>query len=76
MFPNSAKERLLNRTSALTAFGAAIAMGLAALGSAPPAISQEKKPNILVIMGDDRNVPGRPRHHSCTELPATLLWIR
>ena len=39
-----------NRAGGLTA--ALLAAGLAAL-SAAPAVAQEKKPNVLVIMGDD-----------------------
>ena len=36
-----------------TALAAVLAVGLAAVGMAAPAVAQEKKPNILVIMGDD-----------------------
>ena len=43
----------LNQTSALTALAAVLALGFAAVGTAVPADAQEKKPNILVIMGDD-----------------------
>ena len=44
------------RTKARFAGGlgaAAFAVGLAAVGIAAPAAAQEKKPNILFIMGDD-----------------------
>jgi arylsulfatase len=34
-------------------WAAAVAVGLAVVGSAAPAAAQEKKPNILFIMGDD-----------------------
>ena len=43
----------LNQTSAITALAAVLALGFAAVGTAVPADAQEKKPNILVIMGDD-----------------------
>ena len=52
----------LKQTSAFTALAAVLAVGLAAVGTAPLAVAQEKmttpapaekKPNILVIMGDD-----------------------
>ena len=52
----------LNRFSSSTALAALLAVGLAAVGTAAPAVAQEKmttpapaekKPNILVIMGDD-----------------------
>ena len=43
----------LNQTSAITALAAVLALGFAAVGTAVPAVAQEKKPNILVIMGDD-----------------------
>ena len=42
-----------SRTSALTALAALLAVGMAAVVTAAPAVAQEKKPNILVIMGDD-----------------------
>ena len=52
----------LKQTSAITALAALLAVGLAAVGTAALAVAQEKmttpapaekKPNILVIMGDD-----------------------
>jgi arylsulfatase A-like enzyme len=43
----------LNRISAPTALAALLAVGLAAVVTAAPVVAQEKKPNILVIMGDD-----------------------
>ena len=43
----------LNRTSAPTALAALLAVGMAAVVTAAPAAAQEKKPNILFIMGDD-----------------------
>ena len=43
----------LNQTSAITALAAVLALGFAAVGTAVPADAQDKKPNILVIMGDD-----------------------
>jgi arylsulfatase A-like enzyme len=42
----------LNRNVAMTALAAVLIIGLAA-GPVTPALAQEKKPNILVIMGDD-----------------------
>jgi arylsulfatase A-like enzyme len=42
----------LNRNVAMTALAAVLTIGLAA-GPVTPALAQEKKPNILVIMGDD-----------------------
>ena len=42
-----------SRTIAPTALAALLSLGLAAVGSAAPAVAQEKKPNILFIMGDD-----------------------
>ena len=42
-----------SRTSAPTALAALLAVGMAAVVTAAPAVAQEKKPNILVIMGDD-----------------------
>ena len=38
---------------ASTIIAVAFAIGLSAVGLVPPAVAQEKKPNILVIMGDD-----------------------
>jgi arylsulfatase len=43
----------LNRISAPTALAALLAVGMAAVVTAAPVVAQEKKPNILVIMGDD-----------------------
>ena len=42
-----------SRISAPTALAALLAVGMAAVVMAAPAVAQEKKPNILVIMGDD-----------------------
>ena len=42
-----------SRTSGPTALAALLAVGMAAVVTAAPAVAQEKKPNILVIMGDD-----------------------
>ena len=42
-----------SRTSAPTALAALLAVGMAAVVTATPAAAQEKKPNILFIMGDD-----------------------
>jgi hypothetical protein len=42
-----------SRTSAPTALAALLAVGMAAVMTAAPAVAQEKKPNILFIMGDD-----------------------
>ena len=41
------------RTIAPTALAAFLAVGMAAVVTAAPAVAQEKKPNILFIMGDD-----------------------
>ena len=38
---------------ASTIIAVAFAIGLSAVGLAAPAVAQEKKPNILVIMGDE-----------------------
>jgi arylsulfatase len=43
----------ISSAGAATALAAAIAVGLAAGGVVAPATAQDKKPNILVIMGDD-----------------------
>ena len=43
----------LNRTGAPIALAALLAVGMAAAVTAAPAVAQEKKPNILFIMGDD-----------------------
>ena len=42
-----------SRISAPIALAALLAVGMAAVVMAAPAVAQEKKPNILVIMGDD-----------------------
>jgi arylsulfatase len=42
-----------NRMGATAALAAVLAFGYAAIGTIAPAVAQEKKPNILVIMGDD-----------------------
>ena len=46
-------SRTKSERARLTALAAVLAVGLAAVGTAAPAVAQEKKPNILVIMGDD-----------------------
>ena len=43
----------LNRTGAPIALAALLAVGMAAAVTAAPAVAQEKKPNLLFIMGDD-----------------------
>jgi hypothetical protein len=43
----------MTRSVAARLLMAVLAVGLAAVGSAAPASSQETKPNILFIMGDD-----------------------
>ena len=48
----SSRTKLI-RTSAPTALAALLAVGMAAVVTAAPAVAQEKKPNILFIMGDD-----------------------
>ena len=47
---SSSVKRSNRRTIALAAL---LAVGMAAVVTAAPAVAQEKKPNILVIMGDD-----------------------
>ena len=47
---SSSVQRSNRRTIALAAL---LAVGMAAVVTAAPAVAQEKKPNILVIMGDD-----------------------
>jgi arylsulfatase A-like enzyme len=42
-----------NCTSVTAALAAVLAVGFTAIGMIAPAVAQEKKPNILVIMGDD-----------------------
>ena len=42
-----------HHAAAITAIALVLTVGLAAVGSAAPAAAQEKKPNILFIMGDD-----------------------
>jgi arylsulfatase len=36
-----------------TALAAAVSLGLASLSFAPPAVAQDKKPNIVMLMMDD-----------------------
>ena len=48
--PNRTKR---NHGGAVAALVAILTIGLAAFGSAAPAAAQDKKPNILFIMGDD-----------------------
>jgi hypothetical protein len=43
----------LNQAGARTALAVVLTLGFAAMGAAAPAVAQEKKPNIIVIMGDD-----------------------
>ena len=43
----------LRRAGAIAVIAAVLSIGLTALGTAAPAAAQEKKPNILFIMGDD-----------------------
>src|SRR5512132_1803961 len=47
------RRRKVQSITALLAGATAFAIGLAVVGSAAPAFAQEKKPNILFIMGDD-----------------------
>jgi arylsulfatase A-like enzyme len=42
-----------NQSGAMTALSVVLTLGFAAMGAAVPAVAQEKKPNILFIMGDD-----------------------
>ena len=51
-----AEDQQTNRTHrlhTLPALVAGLTIGLAAVVTAAPAVAQEKKPNILFIMGDD-----------------------
>ena len=50
---NRSNGTKFNRAAALTALAALLAVGMAAVVTAAPAVAQEKKPNILFIMGDD-----------------------
>ena len=50
---------------AIAVITALIAVGIAAPATVAPAVAQEKKPNILFIMGDDigwMQPSGRPHH--------------
>src|SRR5262249_16418543 len=51
--PSSEKQSNRNHASATTAVAAVLALGFIAVGTTAPAVAQEKKPNILAIMGDD-----------------------
>jgi arylsulfatase len=46
-------SRTKSGASPIAAVALVLAVGLSAVGLADPAVAQEKKPNILVIMGDD-----------------------
>ena len=50
---NRSNGTKFNRAAALTALAALLAVGMAAVVTAAPAVAQEKKPNILFIIGDD-----------------------
>jgi arylsulfatase len=43
----------LNLVGAMTALVAVLTLAIAAVETAAPAVAQEKKPNIIFIMGDD-----------------------
>ena len=53
----STGERLgrtkLNRAGVMTALAVVVTLGVAAAGTATPTVAQERKPNILIIWGDD-----------------------
>ena len=51
--PEEQASRAKPRSGATAVLAAILTVGLAAVGSAVPAAAQEKKPNILFIMGDD-----------------------
>src|SRR5262245_55195516 len=54
---SSTEERLCRRrfilTGVTTAMPVVVALGFAALGTSTPTVAQEKKPNIVIIWGDD-----------------------
>ena len=52
IIPTSLRNKFGHATTIAVA-GLVLTVGLAAVGLADPAVAQEKKPNILVIMGDD-----------------------
>ena len=52
IMPTSLRSKFGHATTIAVA-GLVLIVGLAAIGLADPAVAQEKKPNILVIMGDD-----------------------
>ena len=52
MMPTSLRTKFGDVTTIAVA-GLVLIVGLATVGSAAPAVAQEKKPNILFIMGDD-----------------------
>jgi hypothetical protein len=43
----------LNQAGAMTALAVVLAVGFAPVGTVVPAVAQEKKPNIVIIWGDD-----------------------
>jgi arylsulfatase A-like enzyme len=53
----STEERLsrtkLNQVGVMTSLAVVITLGFAAVGAATPTVAQEKKPNIVIIWGDD-----------------------
>ena len=51
--PEEQASRAKPRSGAIAALVAVLTIGLATIGLAAPAAAQEKKPNILFIMGDD-----------------------
>jgi arylsulfatase len=52
IIPTSLRSKFGHATT-IAAAGLVLIVGLAAIDSATPAAAQEKKPNILFIMGDD-----------------------
>src|SRR5262249_16901222 len=51
--PSSEKQSNRNHAKTMTAVAAVLPLSFIAVGTSAPAVAQEKKPNILVIMGDD-----------------------
>jgi hypothetical protein len=53
IYPAADHQIPTNRSHRFPALVAALFLGLATFGAVAPALAQDKKPNILFIMGDD-----------------------